>query len=63
MDNKVSNHSIECSVVQCANHADDTKYCALKAIKVGTHEKNPTACQCTDCESFVLGNSSCHCGK
>ena len=63
MDNKTSNHSIECTVTQCANHATDANYCALKAIKVGTHEKNPTACQCTDCESFVLGSKSGCCGK
>ncbi|MBC2451313.1 DUF1540 domain-containing protein, partial [Clostridium saccharobutylicum] len=24
----------------------------LEAIQVGTHEKNPTKTECTDCESF-----------
>ncbi len=63
MDNKNSNSSIECTVVQCANHSTTSNHCALGSIKVGTHEKNPTVIQCTDCESFVLGNKDCHCGK
>ena len=44
--------SIRCSVVQCKNHCDTKDYCALESITVGTHEANPTVCQCTDCESF-----------
>ena len=49
------NHSIECSVKQCANHCEDADYCALDKIRVGTHEQNPTVSQCVDCESFILG--------
>ena len=61
---KKNNHCIACSVAQCANNSGEG-YCALEKIRVGTHEKNPTAVQCTDCESFVLGtkdckNGSCH---
>ena len=66
MDNNNANRSIECTVVQCANHSKGENYCALNKIKVGTHESNPTVSSCTDCESFVLGNSSGHngsCGK
>lgn len=51
---KKPNHSISCTVKQCANHAKSCEYCALDKISVGTHEQNPTVCQCTDCESFVL---------
>lgn len=47
-----ANPSIECSVTQCEYHSDRDQYCALNAIKVGTHETNPTVPQCTDCESF-----------
>ena len=61
MENKkTNNHSIECSVKQCANHSDTADYCALDKIKVGTHEENPTVVQCVDCESFILGNSCSH---
>ena len=47
------NTCIECTIVNCANHAKDANYCALERIKVGTHEANPTQKECTDCESFV----------
>ncbi|MFQ7585951.1 MAG: DUF1540 domain-containing protein [[Clostridium] symbiosum] len=47
------NTCIECTIVNCANHAKDANYCALESIKVGTHEANPTQKECTDCESFV----------
>ncbi len=53
-----ANPSIRCSVVQCKNHCGTENYCALKEIKVGTHEENPTVIQCTDCESFELNNKS-----
>lgn len=59
MESKNCNRSIECTVTQCANHSKNENYCALNKIKVGTHEKNPTVSQCTDCESFILGNSAC----
>ncbi len=61
MDSKNSNSSIECTVTQCANHSNTTNHCALDKIQVGTHETNPTVSQCTDCESFMLGNSDCNC--
>ena len=48
------NKAIECSVQQCQHHCSGENYCALNAIKVGTHETNPTMCQCTDCQSFSL---------
>ena len=48
------NKSIKCTVTQCANHCKTADYCALNTIQVGTHESNPTMCQCVDCESFKL---------
>lgn len=53
------NKSIECTVVQCANHCGDKDYCSLDKIKVVTHEKEPTVMQCTDCGSFVLAKKGC----
>lgn len=47
------NESIGCSVTSCTFHAQDSDYCTLDHIKVGTHEANPTQKECTDCESFV----------
>lgn len=47
------NESIRCSINNCTYHAKDENYCTLEAIKVGTHEENPTKKECTDCESFV----------
>ena len=35
------NTCIECTIVNCANHAKDANYCALERIKVGTHESQP----------------------
>lgn len=55
---KKENYSIGCTVGQCANNCGNG-YCSLDKIQVGTHESNPTVCQCVDCESFVLGNSNC----
>ena len=52
---KKPNHSIFCTVTQCANHAHNCDYCSLERVCIGTHEKNPTVTECTDCESFVLG--------
>lgn len=51
-NNKVNN-SIECTVTQCKHHCGDSNYCTLNAIKVGTHEANPTMPECTDCQSFA----------
>ncbi|MEY8338349.1 DUF1540 domain-containing protein [Lachnospiraceae bacterium 62-35] len=47
------NPCIECSISNCAYHAQNENYCTLDKIKVGTHEANPTMKECTDCESFV----------
>jgi len=60
MDKNRKNDQIECTVTQCANHSCEGNYCALDKIRVGTHEKNPTMIQCTDCESFVPGKGSCN---
>lgn len=54
MSNCKANHSIECTVQQCANHCQQENYCSLDRIVVGTHETNPTMDQCTDCQSFML---------
>ena len=40
-------------IKNCAYNAQSEDYCTLEAIKVGTHEMNPTKKECTDCESFV----------
>ena len=48
------NKSIKCTVNNCAHHCQDTDYCGLNAIQVGTHETNPTMVECTDCQSFQM---------
>lgn len=48
-----ANRSIRCTVDTCANHAQSEEYCALEHVQIGTHEANPSVCQCVDCESFV----------
>lgn len=48
------NSSIKCSVQQCKFHNQSENYCTLNEIQVGTHEKNPTVVECTDCQSFIL---------
>lgn len=48
-----TNECIQCTIKNCAYHADTTDYCTLDTIKIGTHEMNPTKKDCTDCESFV----------
>ena len=55
-NNNNANKSIECSVKECAHHCANENYCSLNAIKVGSHEVNPTMYQCTDCNSFELKN-------
>ncbi len=56
MNNKCSNpnESIKCTVQQCKHHCNSKDYCSLSSIMIGTHESNPTACECTDCKSFEL---------
>lgn len=46
------NCSIQCDVTGCKYNLDSEHYCTLDAIKVGTHEANPTVPECTDCMSF-----------
>jgi hypothetical protein len=48
-----ANICIECTVSQCAHHCATQNYCTLEAIKVVTHEPNPTEVACTDCSSFL----------
>ena len=60
-ENKKANHSISCTVKQCANHAKTCDFCSLDCVSIGTHEKNPTVTQCVDCESFVLGANDSGC--
>ncbi len=56
------NRSIHCTVNNCVHNNREQNYCKLDAIRVGTHEANPTEKQCVDCESFVL-NSGCSCNS
>lgn len=56
MSDMKPNRAIQCTVSECANHCE-SDYCGLNTVKIGTHEKDPTVCQCVDCESFV----SCGC--
>ncbi len=46
------NKAIQCTVQQCRHHCPCGDYCSLNSIRVGTHETNPTMCECTDCQSF-----------
>ena len=55
-NNNKANNSIECTVTQCKHHCESENYCSLNKIMVGTHEANPTMCQCTDCMSFDAKN-------
>lgn len=49
-----ANKSIGCTVQQCEFHCQQENYCSLPKIQIGTHEQNPTMCQCTDCQSFKV---------
>ena len=51
---RTPNQSIKGTVSNGAHHCQDSNYCGLDAIQVGTHETNPTEIKCTDCESFKL---------
>ncbi|MBQ6569306.1 MAG: DUF1540 domain-containing protein [Clostridia bacterium] len=55
-DNCKANKSIGCSVSSCEHHCGNQDYCSLERIQVGTHESDPTAVECTDCQSFVMKN-------
>ncbi len=52
MSGKQANSSIKCSVNKCKNHCGCENYCSLNSVVIGTHEADPTVCQCVDCESF-----------
>ncbi|MDO4730974.1 MAG: DUF1540 domain-containing protein [Clostridia bacterium] len=54
MDKCSPNKSIRCSVSKCKNHCITQNFCSLPNVSIGTHEKNPTKCQCIDCESFKV---------
>lgn len=56
--NMNANHSIKCSVGECEYHCGAENYCSLNSVTIGTHESNPTQCQCVDCESFRVKNGS-----
>jgi len=53
MDKK-KNCNIHCTVKQCAYNMETEDYCTLDMVKIGTHEANPTMCECTDCQSFEM---------
>lgn len=50
----MENKAIACTVNNCTYHAQETNFCTLDKILVGTHESNPTKVECTDCESFKV---------
>lgn len=52
-DNSYANQCIICNVTSCKNHNKTRNYCSLEAIRVGTHESDPTVPPCTDCQSFT----------
>ena len=54
MTKNTANPCIECTIYNCANHCSSAADCALERILIGTHEKNPTMDQCTDCKSFEM---------
>lgn len=56
-DNNYANQCIICNVTSCAHHNKSRNYCSLEAIRVGTHEPNPTVPPCTDCQSFTPSGS------
>lgn len=49
------NTGVCCSVTGCANHCQDSEFCGLRTVRIGTHEQNPTQKQCVDCDSFQAG--------
>lgn len=48
----LKNTAINCTIKNCQYHCGNEDYCSLNQIKVGTHEANPTRCECADCQSF-----------
>ncbi len=54
------NHSIKCSVTNCAYHNHTEDYCTLNEIKVGCacDTNRPTNCKETQCVSFQAGSTT-----
>lgn len=48
----MKNSNIHCTVQKCKYNMGTENYCSLSEITVGTHESNPTTCECVDCKSF-----------
>ena len=48
------NPGVKCTVSSCKFNNNQKHFCQLNQITVGTHEKNPVQCECTDCQSFEL---------
>jgi len=48
------NNAIKCTVNNCKHHSNSNETCMLQSIQIGTHEKNPTKKECTDCNSFEM---------
>jgi hypothetical protein len=49
------NHSIQCSVTNCAHHDATEDYCTLNEIKVGCAcDTRVTNCKETECASFHM---------
>lgn len=55
----MKNTCINCDIKQCKHNAQSENFCTLEAIRVGTHEANPTMPECTDCKSFVAKTGCC----
>lgn len=49
-----ANKAIGCTVESCKYHCNESNNCTLDRVSIGTHESNPTECQCVDCESFMV---------
>lgn len=58
MDQKI-NRNIQCTVAQCKYNVNTENYCSLDMVRIGTHEANPTMCECTDCNSFETRPGCC----
>ena len=52
------NAHVQCTVQQCKHNNAGCNLCSLDVIRIGTHEPNPTMCECTDCNSFELRSGS-----
>ncbi len=58
MNKMEKNAHIQCTVQQCKHNNTGCNLCSLDVIRIGTHEPNPTMCECTDCNSFELRSGS-----